>query len=55
MIGVPAVAVTSVVKAMFSLDAVYVLTGLVLWVFATMTIRDRGNPRRFGSAWRCSH
>ena len=33
----------------FSLDAVYVLTGLVLWVFAGMTFADRGHPRRYGT------
>jgi len=50
MIGVLAISLSSVVKALFSLDAVYVLTGVVLWIFATMTIKDRGNPRRIGSA-----
>ncbi len=33
----------------FSLDAVYVLTGVVLLIFALMTFADRGNPRRVGS------
>src|SRR5689334_21889512 len=33
----------------FSLDTAYVMTGLVLMVFAAMTFRDRGNPRRLGS------
>ena len=34
----------------FSLNAVYVVTGAVLWVFAVMTFRDRGNRRRIGSS-----
>ena len=38
-------------RALFSLDSVYVLTGLVLWVFAAMTLRDRANKRRIGSAF----
>lgn len=33
----------------FSLDAVYVLTGIVLFIFAAMTFTDRSNPRRIGS------
>lgn len=33
----------------FSLDAVYVLTGIVLFVFAAMTFTDHSNPRRIGS------
>jgi uncharacterized membrane protein len=41
--------ISSIVSAVFSLNAVYVLTGLVLWVFAAMTVRDRANKRRFGS------
>jgi len=35
--------------AVFSLEAVYVLTGLVLLVFAWMTFADRTNRRRLGS------
>jgi uncharacterized membrane protein len=41
---------TNITGALFSLDAVYVLTGLVLWVFAALNYRDRGNARRLGSA-----
>ncbi len=33
----------------FSLDAVYVLTGIVLFIFAAMTFADLSNPRRIGS------
>jgi uncharacterized membrane protein len=33
----------------FSLDAVYALTGLLLAVFALMTFADRTNPKRVGS------
>jgi uncharacterized membrane protein len=36
-------------NAVFSLNTVYVLTGLVLWVFAALNLRDRGNARRVGS------
>lgn len=35
--------------SIFSLDAVYVLTGIVLLVFAVLTFVDRTNPRRVGS------
>jgi uncharacterized membrane protein len=40
---------TNTASALFSLEAVYVLTGLVLWVFAALNLRDRANPRRIGS------
>jgi uncharacterized membrane protein len=39
----------SIASAAFSLDAVYVMTAVVLVIFAVMTFRDRGNPRRIGS------
>jgi uncharacterized membrane protein len=42
--------ISSIVRAVVSLNSVYVLTGLVLWVFAAMTSSDRANKRRFGSA-----
>ena len=41
---------TNIAAALFSLDAVYVLTGLVLWVFAALNFRDRDNANRRGSA-----
>jgi len=41
----------SISRALFSLDTVYVLTGLVLWVFAAMTVGDVANKRRIGSAF----
>ena len=41
----------SLSRALFSLDTVYVLTGLVLWVFAAMTVRDVANKRGIGSAF----
>jgi uncharacterized membrane protein len=44
-----AASIASIANALFSLNSVYVLTGLVLWVFAAMTFRDRANKRRFGS------
>jgi len=39
-----------VIDAIFSLETIYVLTGLVLLVFSFITFRDRTNPRRIGSA-----
>jgi uncharacterized membrane protein len=41
---------TNITAALFSLDAVYVLTGLVLWVFAALNFRDRDNANRASSA-----
>src|SRR5918997_5005556 len=41
---------TNIAAALFSLDAVYVLTGAVLWVFAALNFRDRDNANRKGSA-----
>jgi uncharacterized membrane protein len=41
---------TNIAAALFSLDAVYVLTGVVLWVFAALNFRDRANANRKGSA-----
>ena len=40
----------SIVKVLFSLDPVYALTGILLWVFAAMTFADKGNRRRISSA-----
>ncbi len=37
------------IERIFSLDLVYALTGIVLFVFAGMTFTDRSNPRRIGS------
>ena len=44
-----AVSLSSIADTVFSLNSVYVLTGLVLWVFAAMTFRDGANRRRYGS------
>ncbi len=41
---------SNITAALFSLDAVYVLTGLVLWLFAALNFRDRANANRLGSA-----
>ena len=41
----------TVAGSIFSLDTVYVLTGLVLFTFAALTFGDRANPRRFGSGF----
>lgn len=49
MIQITAFSFSSIADALFSLNAVYVLTGLVLWVFAAMSFRDRANKRRYGS------
>jgi uncharacterized membrane protein len=35
--------------SLVSLDFVYALTGVVLWVFAMLTFADSGNPRRVGA------
>ena len=40
----------NIAAALFSLDAVYVMTGLVLFVFAALNFRDRANANRKGSA-----
>jgi len=40
----------NITAALFSLDAVYVLAGLVLWVFAALNFRDRANRNRVSSA-----
>ncbi len=37
------------ISSIFSLEAVYVLTGVTLLIFALMTFTDRTNPRRMGS------
>jgi uncharacterized membrane protein len=37
------------IGSIFSLEAVYVLTGVTLLIFALMTFADRANPRRVGS------
>jgi uncharacterized membrane protein len=37
------------IGSVFSLEAVYVLTGVTLLIFALMTFTDRTNPRRLGS------
>jgi uncharacterized membrane protein len=39
-----------VINAIFSLETIYVLTGVVLLVFSFLTFRDRTNPHRLGSA-----
>jgi uncharacterized membrane protein len=42
--------VSDISKSIFSLNAVYVVTGLVLWVFALLNINDRSNRHRLGTA-----
>ncbi|MDX2045030.1 MAG: DUF979 domain-containing protein [Acidobacteriota bacterium] len=37
------------IEKLFNLDVVYVLTGVVLFIFAAMTFTDKSNPRRIGS------
>ena len=41
---------TAIFKALLSLNTVYVLTGLVLLVFATLNFTDRSNKHRVGTA-----
>lgn len=41
---------TSFANAVFSLNTVYTLIGVLLWIFAVMTFRDKGNARRIGSS-----
>lgn len=38
------------IDTVFSLNAVYMVIGVLLWIFAVMTFRDRGNRRRIGSS-----
>jgi uncharacterized membrane protein len=45
-----ATTLASITASIFSLDTVYVLTGIVLLLFAAMTVSDRANPRRVGTA-----
>lgn len=44
-----AVALSSVAGWVFSLHAVYAMTGVVLFIFSLMTFADRHNPRRIGT------
>ena len=37
------------IEKLFNLDVVYVLTGIILFIFAKMTFTDKTNPRRIGS------
>jgi len=39
-----------VIDALFSLETIYVLTGIVLLIFSFLTFRDRTNPHRLSSA-----
>jgi uncharacterized membrane protein len=41
---------TSLINTVFSLNTVYMVIGALLWGFAVMTFRDRGNARRIGSS-----
>lgn len=45
-----AISLPAIAGKLLSLDAVYALTGIVLFVFACLTWADRGNPRRRTSA-----
>jgi uncharacterized membrane protein len=42
--------IASISGSLFSLDTVYVMTGIVLLLFAAMTFGDHANPRRVGTA-----
>ncbi|MCI0338582.1 MAG: DUF979 domain-containing protein [Acidobacteria bacterium] len=49
MTMMPAVSLSLLFSRVFTLDFVYLLTGLVLLVFASLTFVDRSNRRRLGS------
>ena len=49
MTALLAVSLSGVLGAIFSLNTVYALTGVVLWIFAAMSFADRDNPRRVGT------
>lgn len=42
--------IKSLAGVILSLEAIYVLTGVVLWIFAALAFRDRSNKRRVASA-----
>jgi uncharacterized membrane protein len=41
---------TAITSTLFSLNAVYVMTGIVLFVFAALNFNDRSNKHRIGTA-----
>jgi uncharacterized membrane protein len=45
-----ALSIGEIARTIFSLPVAYALTGIVLFVFAMMSFRDRENPRRIGTA-----
>ena len=42
--------ITAISNSVLSLNAVYLVTAVVLWVFAVLNIQDRSNRHRLGSA-----
>jgi uncharacterized membrane protein len=42
--------ITGIIKALLSLNTVYVLTGIVLFFFAALNFRDRSNRHRVGTS-----
>jgi uncharacterized membrane protein len=40
---------SSIADRLFGLESVYVMTGIVLWIFAIMTFTDSGHRRRIGT------
>lgn len=40
----------AIISALFSLNAVYVMTGIVLFAFTALNFKDRSNKHRFGTA-----
>src|SRR5215510_4791240 len=42
----PVLPLLSIIGQIFSLNSVYVLTGLVIWLFSLLSFRDRTNLRR---------
>jgi len=46
----PTITPATFLDLLLNLNLVYALTGLVLWLFAGLTLRDRTNPSRAGTA-----
>jgi uncharacterized membrane protein len=44
-----AISFSSIARGLFSLESVYVMTGLLLWIFAALTFVDAGHKRRIGT------
>jgi uncharacterized membrane protein len=49
MMPIAEISLSSMANGLFGLESVYVMTGILLWVLATLTFADRGHRRRIGS------